>query len=160
MNAKTALGMAVTTGLIVALTGTPEAMAGTISNHSGTICKNYDGGQANYMDYYAYGARSTKSGTTYVICPLVRSTTRAYGAYAYVDIKHSAGARTSCTLYSYGWNGNLLGSNSQTWTGSGVHEFSLYLGSGKSNTWSDYAVLCTIPGPYTGLIMGIDLSEN
>jgi len=159
MNAKTALRMALTSGLIVAAAGIPAAMAGTVSNHSGTICKNYNRGDVDYIDYLSSGTRSYLAGSTSLICPLVRRTTNTNGTYAYVDVYHNTTASTTCTLYSYTQSGGLLGSTSLSWTGTGFHEFPLYLGAGKSTIWSDYAVICSIPGSYNGKIMGIDLSE-
>jgi len=161
MNVKTILAMGVGTGLIAALTVTPPvAVAGVITNHSGTICKNYDNFDVSYMDYLASGTMSSKGSNTQVICPLVRGSTSAYGAYAYVDIMHVAWVSTQCTLYSYTDSGSLLGSYTLSWYGNGFHEFSLHLGSGRSNTWSNYAVLCNIPGSYAARIIGIGLSEQ
>jgi hypothetical protein len=140
------------------------ATVSTVSNHSGNICKNYNDTEVALVDYLPYGVRSSKFGYMSLICPLVRSTQGSAGAIAYVDIKHTmVPATTTCTLYSYNSSGGLLGSQSLTWTGLGFHEFAFsgigVWGVGRSNGWSDYSIICAIPGDYNGVIMGIDLSE-
>ena len=165
MNVKTVLFMAATPALIATLTGTSGATAATITNNSGTICKNYFSSDVGYIDYVTMGTRSLKSGAQgFFICPLVRSTTSSAGATVYVDVYHGpAGGNSGCTLYSYGYGGNALGSVYQTWTRVGFHEFALTLGAGTSDTWSDYSVLCGGPSSATGwdgmTIMGVDLVE-
>lgn len=134
--------------------------AAAINNHSGTGCKNYDAGDEKYIDYFTYGTRSLKDAATRVICPLVRSTSASNGATIYVDLVHFGEQTTTCSAYSYNWTGALLASTSLTWTGTGLHEYALNLtGAGKSATWSDYSVLCTIPGNRNSVIYGVDLSE-
>jgi hypothetical protein len=145
--------------LLGALAAAPTAHA-VIADHSGTICKNYNASEATLIDYLTNGARSFKASATSVICPLARNTSNGNGAWVYVDITHTGTQTTSCTAYSYNLNGAFLASASQTWTGSGFHEFALNLtGAGKSNSWSNYSVLCTIPGSSAGLVYDIDLSE-
>jgi len=130
------------------------------ANHSGTICKNYNAGDAAFIDYLPNGARSYRTYATALICPLTRNTSNSNGAYVYVDVTTYGTQTVYCTAYSYNYNGTLLGSASQSWTGSGFHEFGLNLyGAGKSSAWSDYSVLCTVPGNSSGLINGVDLSE-
>ncbi|CAK0772444.1 conserved hypothetical protein [Gammaproteobacteria bacterium] len=146
--------------LLGVLAVVPAVSVGVATNHSGTICKNYNASDSNLMDYYSYGTGSLKTSTTSVICPLTRNTSSGNGAYVYVNIKHTASNTTKCTAFSYSSTGNLLASASKTWSGSGTYEFALNLvGVGKSNSWSDYSVVCTIPGNMTGLIEGVDLSE-
>jgi hypothetical protein len=153
----------VSRGLTLLLLGSlaTAPMAGAvITNHSGTICKNYNASEVSSIDYLVNGTRSLQATTTYLICPLTRNTSNSGGAWVYVDVTNSGSHTTSCTAYSYDYNGTFLGSSSATWTGSGFHEFALNLtGTGKSTSWSDYSVLCSVPGSASGLIMGVDLSE-
>jgi len=131
------------------------------SNHSGTICKNYNAADAPYIDYLTNGTRSIKTSTTNIVCPMARNTSNTNGAYVYVDVTHSSSVTMTCTAYSYTYTGTLLGSVSATWTGSGFHEFALNLtGSGKSTAWSDYSVLCSTPGNRAAVINGVDLNES
>jgi len=146
--------------LLASLAAAPMASA-VVTNHSGTICKNYNAGEANQIDYITNGTRSYMSSTTYVICPLTRNTSNSNGAYVYVDVTHYGTQTTNCTALSHSDRGAFLASISQTWTGSGFHEFTINLtGAGKSNAWSDYSVLCTIPGNSQGVVHGVDLSEQ
>lgn len=160
MKSAITLGVALTAGLLGALGVAPQALAVPYTNTSGVICKNYNASEATLIDYVPSGTRSYKNGTTSVICPLSRDTQNGNGASVYVDVNHSSSATTSCTAYSYTYTGTVLASATQTWTGSGFHEFSLNVaGAGKSNSYSDYSVLCSIPGNSVGSVMGVDLSE-
>jgi hypothetical protein len=145
-----------------ALAVVPVASAGpVITDHSGTICKNYHAGDVGFIDHLIDGTRSLKSSATWVICPLTRNTSNDYGATAYVDISHSGTQTTSCELFSYSDLGNLLGASGAVWTGSGFHEFFFNLsGFLKSDAWSNYSVLCLIPGNASGLVIDVDLYEN
>lgn len=147
-------------GLLGFLSAVPMVSA-QIHNHSGTICKNYDAADATFIDYLTNGTRSRKPETTRVICPLTRDTNNSNGAFVYVDLTHNGTQTTTCTAYSFDLKGTLLASRSQTWTGSGFNEFPLDLtGANKSAFWSDYSVLCSIPGNVGGVILGVDLSER
>jgi hypothetical protein len=149
------------TVLLGGLAAAPLASAAVATNHSGTICKNYNASQAIVIDFLASGTRSLVGATTSVICPLTRNTANTNGARVYVDIKHTGSRTTRCTAYSYREDGALLASTSQSWSGSGFHEITLNLvGAGKSTNYSDYSVLCTIPGNRNGIIMGVDLLEQ
>ncbi|WP_295435582.1 hypothetical protein [uncultured Thiodictyon sp.] len=133
------------------------AIATPYTNTLGTICKNYSAGDLKYIDYVDLSTASIKSATTTVICPLSRDTQSTKGATAYVDVTHSANATTACTLYSYSYTGTLLGSVSRTWTGTGFHGFTLVVPA--SDAYSDYAVVCNIPGSKVGRIWDVDLQE-
>lgn len=142
---------------VLALAPTAQAV---ITNHSGVICKNYNAGEVGQIDYLTNGTRSFRSSATQIICPLTRNTSTTNSAFVYIDVRHSSTLTTTCAVYSYNDNGAFLGSASQTWTGSGYHEFAINLtGAGRSTPWSDYSVLCVIPGNASGLIYGVDLSE-
>jgi hypothetical protein len=56
----------------------------------------------------------------------------------------------------------MLASVTQTWTGNGDHGFYVMSldGIGKSNSTSNYSVVCTIPGNGQGFITEIILFEN
>lgn len=164
MNSQFVMGT-LAAGFVVAATlgASAPVMAATVStvgNHSGTICKNYNAADASVIDYLTSGARASKAGNVSLICPLVRSTQGTGGATAYVDVTHSTSGTTTCTLYSVSSAGTYLATNTLSWTGVGFHEFALSVaGVNKSTAWSDYAVLCNIPGSYNGVIMGVDLNE-
>lgn len=160
MKSAITLGLALSAITLGSLGASPKAYAAVLTNHSGTICKNYNASEATEIDYLPSGTRSYKTSTTYVICPLTRSTTNSDGAYVFVDINHSGTQTTTCTAYSYNRAGALLASSSYSQTGSGHQQIPLPLsGLGKSEAYSDYSVLCSIPGSSAGLIMGVDLAE-
>jgi hypothetical protein len=161
MQSAITRSLVLTLGLLGFLAAAPIVSA-QIHNHSGTICKNYDSGDVTFIDYLTNGVRSRKTETTRIICPLVRGTNNRNGAWVYVDVSHGGTQTTTCQAYSFNVSGTLLASPpSQTWTGSGFHEFAFDLtGDGKSVPWSDYSVLCSIPGNVGGVILGVDLSEQ
>lgn len=146
--------------LLGSLAAAPMAGA-VITDHSGTICKNFNASEAAQIDYLTNGARSYKTSATSLICPLTRNTSNSGGAWVYVDVTHSGTQTSCCSAFSWDWNGTFLGSASAPcWTGSGPHDFAINLtGVGKSTPWSNYSVLCTIPGNASGLIRDVDLSE-
>jgi hypothetical protein len=161
------LKAAITHGLVLPLillaswAASPVAAA-VWTNHSGTICKNYNYWEATLVDYFTDGTRSlVDSDSTPVICPLTRNTANSTGATVYVAVTHYGERTTTCTAYSYSRDGTLRASASQTWTGPDFHEFVLNLvGSGKSSAQSDYSVYCSIPGRGNGLVRSVDLSEE
>ena len=138
----------------------PMAQAAAITDESGTICKNYNAGQATLVDYFPNATRNLATYSLPVICPVARNTSDTNGAYVYIDINHYGTQTTYCTAYSVNYNGTYLASGSANWTGAGFHEFAISLyGAGKSNAWSNYSVLCTIPGNGSGLLYDVDLYE-
>ena len=164
MRMKSAITCALVLPLVLLgfLAAVPPASAGIVTNHSGTICKNYNANEVTYIDYFTKGTRSLKASATQVICPLTRSTQNTNGAWVYVDVLHNGTQTTTCTAYSYSDTGSLLESTSLTFPPfSNSKEFPLNLtGAAKSSLWSDYSVLCTIPGNGNGVVMGVDLNEQ
>lgn len=149
--------MAISSSAYASLLPVPK----TLTNHSGTICKNYNAADASKIDYLSSGVFSKHHSPTQIICPLIRRTTNGTGAIVYVDIEHKSHQTTSCTVYSRNRKGHLLASETKKWTGNGFKELRIDLsGFNKSDKWSDYSVLCKIPGNSNGKVMGIDLEEN
>jgi hypothetical protein len=160
MKSTLRFGFAMVLAMFAFLGSSQTAQAAVYSHHSGTICKNWDYYNSARIDYVDYGTRINGAGSVSVICPLVRATTNSAGATADVDVYASGTQTISCTLSSYSYNSSTpIGSVTQTWTGTGYHEFGLYLGSGKSNFWSTYSVRCSLPGNYAGILQDIDLIE-
>jgi len=146
--------------LLGALAATPAAHA-INTDHAGSICHNYYAAQATWIQAYPNGTRSVSPNPTYVICPLTRNTSNSNGAKVLVDLAHFGTQTTQCTAYSYNYNGALLASHAASWTGSGANSLTLNLsGAGKSNAWSNYSVLCRIPGSSAGQLYDVDVAEN
>lgn len=144
------------------LAAAPMASA-QITNHSGTICKNFNAGEATLIDYFANGTRSLGASPTSIICPLTRDArvpANVNGGRINLYVTHTGTQTTTCTGYSYRDPGDFLASNTQTSTGSGTRLLQLDLtGSGKSSPGSDYSVVCTIPGNGNGVVHSVDLLE-
>jgi hypothetical protein len=145
--------LALVVGLALGTMGAP-AFAAEWTDHSGTICKNYNAGDVGYIDYLTNGTRITRAASTSVICPLTRNTTGTNGAYFYVYV--STTTATSCTAYSYDYNGNFLASASNS--GTGLLGLNLS-GAGKSTALSNYSVLCYLPGNYSAVLNTVDIYE-
>jgi hypothetical protein len=160
------LKVTLTRGLMLAITlltslAVAPLAAEVLSDHSGTICKNYFPGDANLIGYGWWGTYSAKTSDTYVICPLTRNTGNRNGAVVYVDVRHNNTQTTTCAAASVDFDGMFLASAIQTWTGSGLHEFGLNLaGYGKSGPWSHYIVYCLIPGNYSSNVQSVNLVED
>jgi hypothetical protein len=163
MQAVLTRALALAIGLLGFLAAAPMAYAvgAVITNHSGTICKSSSPGEATLIEHSANGTRSVKTSRTSVICPLTRNASQNFGSYVYVDVAHTSTQTTTCTAYSFSYTGSLRASQTQTWSGSGFHEFVFNLvGPYKSDAWSDYSVFCSIPGNRNGVIYGVDLNEQ
>lgn len=129
------------------------------ANHSGTICKNYNASQVTDIDYLTSGTRNLNASPRAVICPLVRAPNSTSNVAVYVDGFHSGTQTTTCTLYSYDYNGTYKGSNSFTQTSSGSWDRYLSLPAGQGPYWGTASVLCTIPGSAHGIIYDIDVVQ-
>jgi hypothetical protein len=162
MKSTITLGIALAAGTLGSLGAAPQALAVPFTNTSGTICKNDNAGEANFIDYVAgKGTRSIKNGRTEVICPLTRDTQNSDGAFVHVFLTHNGNRTTTCTAFSHDHRGTLLASNSETFTGPDFAILSISLdGAGKSDAYSDYSVRCGIPGNSQGVILGVDLEER
>ena len=164
MTSAISRGLVLPLVLLGLLAAAPLARAAVITNHSGTICKNLNAADVSYIDSLVSNAtRSLKNATTWLVCPLTRNTINSHGAMIYVDITHGgANAQTtSCSVTSRSYFGQFLAIASQSWTGTGAHEFALDLtGAGKSDVGSNYSVVCSIPGNGNGLVHAVDLYEN
>jgi hypothetical protein len=64
----------------VALAAVALASAREWTDHSGTICKNFNAGEVAYIDYFTTVTGRLKSGATQVIWPLTQNTESTYGA--------------------------------------------------------------------------------
>ena len=99
--------------LLASLAAAPAAWAYNELNTNGTICKNYNAGQATVVDYLTSGVRSISPYATSVICPLTRVSPTGYNEQSYVNVglTHDGTQTTTCTLYAYsGTTGKFLGS--------------------------------------------------
>jgi hypothetical protein len=156
-------GLVIPLALFGALAGASTASASVQSNHSGTICKNYNAAEATLIDYInATGTRSVKVGVTDVICPLTRNTNNVNGALITVGIEHIGAQTTSCLATSHDSLGRLLFSSPVAlFPGQGLHTFVFNLtGAGKSTASSNYSVFCTIPGNQKGIINSVNITEQ
>jgi hypothetical protein len=155
MKISLALGLALTLGTSALVGGVPETAHAANANHSGTICKNYDAGEALDIDYLPGGTRNLNANSRYVICPLVIAATTNSSTKVHVDGYAVAGQTIYCTLYSYDNQGNFLGSQSSS-AQTGTFDVKLKV---STNSSSALSVLCLLPPSAQGVIYDIDVAQ-
>jgi hypothetical protein len=117
----------------------PAAHADNI-NTSGTVCQNFNAGQALDIDYLANGVRNINPSPRPVVCAVPRSPLQptATAAQFFIDGVNAAGTTTSCTLFVYTFGGAI--SQSSTFTLPGFVSLPLI------GPFDYVSVLCTLPG--------------
>jgi hypothetical protein len=156
MKIALSLGLALTLGTFGLMSLSSNAYA-VNANNSGTTCKNYNAAQVADIDYLPNGTRNLNASSRYVICPIVRSPTSAsYAVNVYVDGFAASGRTITCTLNSYDYNGNFLGSQSFPTARTGT--FDQYL-SVAGSFWGNASVLCLLPASAGGIIYDIDVVQ-
>jgi hypothetical protein len=123
-------------------------------NTSGTVCNNFNAGEAQDVDYVGNGVRIANTAARSVICAIPRSPLAA-GALPefFVDGTNSGANSTSCTLFVYNFSGAITQSFSFTRTG--TYDQAVTFPVGGVGTF-DYAdVLCTLPGSFGGVLFGV-----
>lgn len=160
MTSSITRGLVLPFVLLGLLAAASLASAAEWTDHSGTICKNYNASEVTFIDYFPNGTRNLRTGPTSVICPLTRNTTGTFGAYFYIGVTHFGSQTTTCSAYSYHLNGAYAcsGSGSYTGGGNGLIGISLY-GSGCSDALSNYSIFCTIPGNGNGIVNAVNFYE-
>jgi hypothetical protein len=131
--------------------------AGCDTNHSGTVCRNYNAAEAKDIDSLPSGTRNLNTSSRFVICPVVRLPDDSDGGSiaivsVYLDGYAASGRTISCTLNSYDYNGSFLGATSAySLTG----RFEAFL-KATAGYWSSANVLCLLPPSGTGILYDIN----
>jgi hypothetical protein len=122
-------------------------------NTSGTVCNNFNAGQAQDVDYLGTGVRNLNASPRTVVCAIPRSPLQA-GATPqfFVDGTNSGTNTTFCTLFTYSFGGTITQSFSFSRTGT-YDQFVSFAANGVGTF--DYAsVVCTLPGSAGGTLFG------
>jgi hypothetical protein len=163
MKSFTKRGLAVMAIILGAWSAAPHAHADGSSIHPGSICKAFDGNDAVYMRYFAFGLLNSKPypSDVHVTCPLTRSgTNRTNGAYIVVYLLHNISQTTTCWASSESMVNGGLASQEASVTASGLVTIHFDLtGPGKSDTVSYYVVRCNLQGGGIATLSGISLAE-
>jgi hypothetical protein len=170
MQSAITRGLALLLALLGSLGGVPQAYAavseGRYTNYPGAVCRNNNPEDAGAISYRWGAISSAKESSTYILCPLTRQVYYDYneGGYVQVFIGHTGPIyveqTTTCTVSSVDYDGQVLASDTQSWTGTGSYTLAFVLiGAGKSSHTSTYSVLCLIPGSTQGAIYGIQLDQ-
>lgn len=133
-----------------------SAHALQINNH-GADFQPYNAGQAQDIDYLASGVRTTASGSRSVIASIDHNPSST-GYRIDIDGTHSGAQTTSCTVYSYRYDGFQLAARSVSASSvSGTWTRIAYLNALESPQWSYFSVVCTIPGNGAGVLHGVGI---
>ena len=120
-------------------------------NTSATACKGY--GLASTGDFYTFsdGIRNATTAARYVICPVMRSPLAGSSGGFYVSGANYPGTTTSCTLYSWEYNGTFKAAKSFT---SSAARYDSYLSF--TNVELPYgafvSLMCSMP-PHSGSVL-------
>jgi hypothetical protein len=123
-------------------------------NTSGTVCNNFNAGEAQDVDYVGTGVRIANAAARTVVCAIPRSPLAA-GAIPefFVDGTNSGANSTSCTLFTYSFTGAIT--QSFFFTRTGTYDQLVTFAANGVGTF-DYAdVVCTLPGGFGGILFGI-----
>jgi hypothetical protein len=146
-----ALGLTIAASMAGVLVPSSNVLAAP-AIHSGSICHNYNSGQANDLEFYTDGVKNRATTSRSVICPLVVThTSGQIIGYVWVDFKTPTAF--TCTLYSYTAYGTFWGSKTAT-TGTGASF--VFIGYVPANTYSNHSVVCTLPANYVGKIVALE----
>lgn len=154
MKTLKTLTLAVATALVGGLMAANTALAAPWVHH-GSICTNYNKGQANDFDFYVGGG--IKNGATtnrYTICPLVTLQTpgKTTGSVT-VQFDNSSGAPISCWVYTYDWNDSPKGTVAVSLPANGTIATASNVPNGF---YFRHSLLCNLPANYRGAINGIE----
>lgn len=150
------IGSLTVVGAIGVVASISSAGATNINSH-GTICHHYNASQSADIDFVTSGTYNISSSSRSVICPVPRAPL-ASGATSggfYIDGYNPTGKTTSCTLYSYNFNGSYLGSSSFSITTAGSFDKYVSLTSDQLSYFAYTSVLCTLPDSSSAKIYGI-----
>jgi len=81
-------------------------------NTSATACKGYGLSAASDFVTYSDGIRNATTTGRYVICPVIRSPLSGTSGGFYVSGSNNPGQTTSCTLFSWEYNGTFKAAKS------------------------------------------------
>lgn len=134
-------------------------------NTSGTVCRNYNASDVMNIEYIDMGVLNLASVPAVVICPVVRSPISSASSigWLYVDGYNGANTSTTCSVNVYNFNGDFEAS--QTFTASGgasgkTWDQLVQFSSGQLTTYAYVNVLCTIPGNFQGVILGVTAVQS
>jgi hypothetical protein len=139
--------------LIAALASLGSAAHADNINTSGTICNNFNAGQAQDLDYVVTGVRNANASPRAVICAVPRSPLAAGAAPSFfVDGTNSGANTTSCTLFTYSFGGAIT--QSFSFTGVGTYDQFVSFAVNGVGTFDYASLLCTLPGSFGGVLFG------
>lgn len=150
-------GLLLMAALVGGAIGIADAATAQNINTHGAICNPYNASQALDIDYLTSGVRTIASSARPVICAVPRHPVTGPTQSFYVDGSNSAGASTSCSLWSYNFNGVFQSSTSFTAT-EAVYDRFVTLASNPFYAYT--SLLCTLPANGGGVLFGITALDN
>jgi len=154
MKTLSALVLSIVAGFASVFGSSNLVLAATVFHH-GSICHSLNANQENDLVINTQEVQNIATTTRRVICPLVVThTPEQISGGVLVDYRTSVPFSTAitCTLYSYSYLGNFMGSKTST---SGFNNYISLLGV-PADIFSNHVVLCSLPPNSTGRLIGIE----
>ena len=123
-------------------------------NTSATACKGYGSSAATDFVIYSDGIRNATASPRYVICPVIRSPLTSSTGGFYVDGNNNTGQQTSCTMYSYEYNGTFKAAKSFT-TSAARYDQWLSFTNVELPYGAYVSLMCYMPPNYGGWLRGV-----
>jgi hypothetical protein len=120
-----------------------SAAAAPLTTVNGNTCKPYGNSATSGLYSYTNSVYNGSGAGMYVTCPVVRTVNAlSTGYYVWVDGNAGSGT-TTCSLYSYNFNGSYIGGVS--FSATGVFDKTLMLTQAQVPTYSSQSLLCYVP---------------
>jgi hypothetical protein len=126
---------------------------------SGTICTNFNAGQAQDLDYFTSGVRTISANPTTVVCALPRQPVPSgFNSLSFTfSGSNATGSTTSGSLNSFNQSGGFLGSASFS-SGALSYLISVTLPIAQLPTLGFTSVLVSLPGNAGGVYRGTTIN--
>mgnify|MGYP003573653345 CR=1 FL=1 len=132
------------------------AQAYDYKTYPGMTCKPYFANTSSRIDNRLDGVyNNSATAATWVACPVIRDDktgTNGFGGTTWVRVYRDGISRTAMTCYLRQQDvldstpGTVLGSDSESWTGTGWRWLSLNItGAGRSQNWGPAVMYCYVP---------------
>jgi hypothetical protein len=147
------IGLLFVTSALVLLVGT-RANAVQI-NTSGTICQAFNAGQVADIDYLSTGVRNLNISPRAVVCSIQRQApgTAVNTTFTVAGVNPS-GALTAGTVYAYGPDGSIRGSQSFSSTAA-FYSIPLTFPAAQMTFFTLNSAVITLPGTSSSVFTGV-----
>lgn len=141
-------------GASLAIFGLASTAGATNINTHGASCQNYATYSPTDLSRFSDGIRNVSANTGYVLCPIARSPLSAASGGFYIDGSNRNGGVTSCSIFTYEYNGTLKAIKSFTSSAARYDQFLSF--TNVELPYGAYvSMLCSLPASSNGVLWGI-----